>query len=103
MGKFPLLLKRTVDILAPRPCVVFRRLLRLKCFGCSVLSVLTKYLSNRSQNVVVDGCLSNFVKVVSEFAKFFEEFAESLNRNLNRVSEWCDPWLMRLNSRRLGQ
>ena len=31
----------------------------------SVLSVLTQFLSNRSQYVVVDGCLSKLVNVVS--------------------------------------
>ena len=33
--------------------------------GGSVLSVLTQFLSNRSQNVVVDGCRSKLVNVVS--------------------------------------
>ena len=34
--------------------------------GGSVLSVLTQFLSNRSQYVVVDGCRSKLVNVVSE-------------------------------------
>ena len=33
--------------------------------GGSVLSVLTQFLSNRSQHVMVDGCRSNLVNVVS--------------------------------------
>ena len=33
--------------------------------GCSVLSILTQFLSNRSQQVVVDGCRSKLVNVVS--------------------------------------
>ena len=33
--------------------------------GGSVLSVLTQFLSNRSQYVVVDGCRSELVNVVS--------------------------------------
>ena len=33
--------------------------------GCSVLSVLTQFLSNRSQYVVVDGCRSKPVNVVT--------------------------------------
>ena len=33
--------------------------------GGSVLSVLTQFLSNRSQSVVVDGCRSKLVNVVS--------------------------------------
>ena len=33
--------------------------------GGSVLSVLTQFLSNRSQHVVVDGCRSKLVNVVS--------------------------------------
>ena len=33
--------------------------------GGSVLYVLTQFLSNRSQNVVVDGCRSKLVNVVS--------------------------------------
>ena len=34
--------------------------------GGSVLSILRQFLSNRSQHVVVDGCQSKLVKVVSE-------------------------------------
>ena len=34
-------------------------------FGGSVLSVLTQFLTNRSQYVVVDSCRSNLVNVVS--------------------------------------
>ena len=33
--------------------------------GGSVLSVLTQFISNRSQNVVVDGCRSKLVNMVS--------------------------------------
>ena len=33
--------------------------------GGSVLSVLTQFLSNRSQYVLVDGCRSNLVNIVS--------------------------------------
>ena len=33
--------------------------------GGSVLSLLTQFLSNQSQHVVVDGCLSKLVNVVS--------------------------------------
>ena len=33
--------------------------------GGSMLSVLTQFLSNRSQHVLVDGCRSKLVKVVS--------------------------------------
>ena len=33
--------------------------------GGSVLSILTQFLSNRSQNVMVDGCRSKLVNVVS--------------------------------------
>ena len=97
----------------------------------SVLSVLTQFISNRSQNVVVDGCRSKLVVVVSAVlqgsvlglqlfplytSKLFSkvkrklyEYAddstlvavvpsegqrvdvtESLNRDLHRVSIWCD-------------
>ena len=33
--------------------------------GGSVLSILTQFLSNRSQHVIVDGCRSKLVDVVS--------------------------------------
>ena len=33
--------------------------------GGSVLTILTQFLSNRSQHVMVDGCRSKLVKVVS--------------------------------------
>ena len=35
------------------------------CIGGSVLSILTQFLSDRSQHVVVDGCRSKLVNVVS--------------------------------------
>ena len=107
--------------------------------GGSVLSVLTQFLSNRSQHVMVDGCQSKLVDVIlgvpqysflgrllsllytSELFSFLEnkliEFAddstlmavvespgvritvaESLIRDLDRVSEWCDLWGMKLNA-----
>ena len=37
--------------------------------GGSVLSILTQFLSNRSQSVMVDGCLSQLVNVVSGVPK----------------------------------
>ena len=36
------------------------------CIGGTVLSILTKFLSNRSQHVMVDGCRSKLVDFVSE-------------------------------------
>ena len=35
------------------------------CIGGSVLSILTEFLSNRSQQVMVDGCRSKLVNAVS--------------------------------------
>ena len=35
------------------------------CIGGSILSILTKFLSNQSQHVMVDGCQSKLVNVVS--------------------------------------
>ena len=99
----------------------------------SVLSILTEFLSNRSQQVMVDGCRSKLVNVVSGvpqgsvlgpflFLPYTSEHffilenklisyaddstlmavvpspgvrvavAESLIRDLGRVSEWCDLW-----------
>ena len=96
-----------------------------------MLSVLTQFLSNRSQYVVVDGCRSNLVNVVSGvpqgsvfgpqlFLLYTAELfsivenklycyaddstlvavvpfpgervavSESMNRDLNRVSVWCN-------------
>ena len=34
--------------------------------GCTVMSILTQFLSNRSQHVMVDGCRSKLVNVSSE-------------------------------------
>ena len=106
--------------------------------GFSVLSILTQFLSNRSQHVMVDGCRSKLVNVVSvvpqgsifcpllfllytsELLCIFENkligfaddstliavvtspgvrvaVAESLIRDLGRVSEWCELWAMKLN------
>ena len=107
--------------------------------GGSMLSVLTQFLSSRSQHFLVDGCRSKLVKVVSGvpqgsvlgqllFLLYTSELfsilenkllgyaddstlmavvpspgvrvavAESLNRDLDRVSEWCNLWGMKLNA-----
>ena len=107
--------------------------------GGSVLSILTEFLSNRSQQVMVDGFRSKLVYVVSgvphgsvfdallyllytsELFSILENnligyaddstlmavvpspgarvaVAESLIRDLGRVSEWCDLWGMKLNA-----
>ena len=109
------------------------------CIGGSVLSILTEFLSNRSQQVIVDGCRSKLLNVVSGvpqgsvlgpllFLLYTSELfsilenkligyagdstlmavvsspgvrvavAESLIRDLGRVSEWCDLWGMKLNA-----
>ena len=106
--------------------------------GGSVMSILTQFLSNRSQQVMVDGCRSKLVNVVSGvpqvsvfglllFLLYTSDLfsilenkligylddstlmavvpspsvrvavAESLIRDLGRVSEWCDLWGMKLN------
>ena len=103
-----------------------------------VLSILTQFLSNRSQQIMVDGCQSKLVNVASGvpqgsvlgpllFLLYTSELfsilenkligyaddstvtavvpspgirvavAESLIRDLDRVSEWCDLWGMKLN------
>ena len=112
------------------------------------MSILTQFLSNRSQHVTVDGCRSNLVNVVSgvpqgsvlgpllfllytseehfvppvhfvfsilknELIGYADDstllavvkspdvrvaIAESLVRDLGRVSEWCDLWGMKLNT-----
>ena len=107
--------------------------------GGSVLSILTHFLSNRSQRVMVDGCRSKLVNVASgalqgsvlgpllfllhssELFYILENkligyaddstlmaalpspgvrvaVAESLIRDLGRVSEWCDLWGMKFNA-----
>ena len=107
--------------------------------GGSVLSILTQFLFNRSQHVMVDGCRSKLGEVVSgvpqgsalgpsSFLLYTSELfsilenklisyandstlmavvsspgvrvkvAESLNRGLGRVSEWCDLLGMKLNA-----
>ena len=103
------------------------------------MSILTQFLSNRSQQVMVDGWRSKLVNVVSgvpqgsvlgpllcllytsELFSILENkligyaddstlmavvpspgvrvgVAESLIRDLGRVSEWCDLWGMKLNA-----
>ena len=97
-----------------------------------MLSVLTQFLSNRSQYVVVDGCRSKLVNVVSGvpqgsvfgqqlFLSIVENklfgyadystvvavvpspgekvaVSESMNRDLNRISVWCNLFGMKLNA-----
>ena len=103
-----------------------------------MLSILTPFLSNRSQHVKVDGCCSKLVNVVpgvlqssvlgsllfllytpellsileNKLIRYADDFtlmtvvpstgvrvtvAESLSRNLVKISEWCDLWGMKLN------
>ena len=103
------------------------------------MSILTEFLLNRSQQVMVDGCRSKLVNVVSGvpqgsvlgpllFLLYTSErfsilenkligyaddstlmagvpspgvrvaVAESLIRDLGRVSEWCDLWGIKLNA-----
>ena len=107
--------------------------------GGLVPSILTQFLSNRSQCVVVDGCRSKLVNAVSGvpqgsvfgqqlFLLYTAELfsivenelygyaddstlvavvpspgervavSESMNRNLNRISVWCNLWVMKLNA-----
>ena len=104
-----------------------------------MLSVLTQFISNRSQYVVVDGCRSKLVNVMSGvpqgsvlglqlFLLYTAELfsivenklygyadnstlvavvpspaeriavSEFMNRDLNRVSVWCNLWGMKLNA-----
>ena len=104
-----------------------------------MLSILTQFLSNRSQHVILDGCRSKLVNVVlgvpqgsvlgtllfllftSDLFYILENkligyaddstliavvpfpgvrvtVAESLSRDLLRVSEWCDLCGMKLNA-----
>ena len=75
--------------------------------GGSVLAMLTQFLSNRSQHVIVDGCRSKLVKLFSilenKLIGYADDFillavvsspgvrvtvAESLIRDLGKVSEW---------------
>ena len=104
-----------------------------------MLSILTQFLSNRSQHVMVDGCLIKLVNVVSGvphgsvwgpllFLLYTSELfsilenkligyandstlisvvpspgvrvrvAESLSRDLMKVSEWCDLWGKEFNA-----
>ena len=107
--------------------------------GSSALSILIQFLLNRAQHVMVDGCRSKLVNVVSGvpqgsvlgpllFLLYTSELffilenkligyaddstlmavvpspgvrlavAESLSRDLMKVSEWCDLWGMKLNA-----
>ena len=109
--------------------------------GGSVLSILTQFLSNQSQHVMVDGCRSKLINVVSGVPQgsvlgpllfllgtleiFFilenklidyaddstlmavmpypgvrVTVAESLIRDLGKISKWCDLWGMKLNASR---
>ena len=104
-----------------------------------MLSILTQFLSNRSQHVKVDGCWSKWLTLCQEcqwavfwacfcFACTLQSFffilkielisyadnstvkvivpspgvrvtvAESLIRDLGKVSKWCDLWGMKLNA-----
>ena len=68
--------------------------------GGSVLSILTQFLSNRSQHVMVDGCRSKLVNVVSGllpgsvwgpflFLPFTSELFSILKNKLNSYVDGC--------------
>ena len=77
--------------------------------GDSVLSILTQFLSNRSQQVMVDGCRSKLFSITEKKLIGYADdstmiavvpspgvrvaVASSLIRDLGRVSEWCDLWV----------
>ena len=64
-GKEPRILQ--IDFSAAFDLVNHLGILYKRCsvgIGGSVLSVLSQFLSNRSQHVMVDGCWSNLVNVV---------------------------------------
>ena len=77
LGMFSLFLKRTADVMASIVQIDFSAafdrvnhlgILYKLCsvvIGSSVLSILIQFLSNRSQQVMVDGCRSKLVNVVS--------------------------------------
>ena len=123
-----------IDFSAAFDCINHQGILFKLCsvgVGGSVLYVLTQFLSNRSQYVVVDGCRSKLLNVVSGvpqgsfldpqlFLLYIAELfftvdnklcgyaddstlvavvpspgervavSESTNRDLNRVSVWCN-------------
>ena len=87
-----------------------------------MLYIMIQFLSNRSQHVIVDGCRSKLVNVV--FVVLLDAVfgpllflhytlvivlspgvgvtvAESLNRDLGTVSEWCYLWGMKLNASKI--
>ena len=107
--------------------------------GGTVLSILTQFPSNRSQQVMVDSCRSKLINVVlgvlqgsvlspllfllytsdlfsileNKLIGYVDDYilmavvpspgvrvavAESLIRDLGRVSEWYDLWGMKLNA-----
>ena len=131
-----------IDFSAAFDSVNHLNILYKLCFvgiGGSVLSISTQFLSNRSQQVMVDGCRSKLVNVVSGvpqgsvlgpllFLLYTSELfsilenkligyaddstlmaivpssgvkiaeAQSLIRDLDRVSEWCNLFGMKLNA-----
>ena len=117
---------------------IFYKLCSVGIIG-SVLSILTQFLSNRPQHVMVDGCRSKLVNVISgvphgsvlgpllfllctsellskeenKLIGYADDstlvavvpspgvrvaIAESLIRNLDSFSEWCDLCWMKLNA-----
>ena len=123
-----------IDFSAAFERVNHQGILYRQCYvgvGVSVWYMLTQFLSNRSQHVMVDGCLSKLVDVVSGvpqgsvlgpllFLQYTSELfsipkikligyaddstlmavvpstgvrviaAETLIRDLGRISKWCD-------------
>ena len=91
-----------------------------------MLSILTQFLSNRPQPVMADCCRSklanalsgelqsnvlgpllfllyNVLPTMTTFLSLVPSpdvrvsVAESMNRDLKKVNEWCDVWGMKLN------
>ena len=67
-------------------------------FGLSMFILCTSELSSILENKLIGyGDDSTLMDVVSSSAVRVA-VAETLNRNLRRVSEWCDLWGIKLNA-----
>ena len=125
-----------LDFSVNHKALIFK--LRQLGVGGLFLSILTKFLSNRLQRVVVDGQFNDYRGVVSDVLQgsvlgpllfilythdmwfglenmlvsyaddstllaripspnMRSDVTESLNRDLNKISTWCNLWGMRLN------
>ena len=94
LGMFNVFLKRTADAMAPRLSVVFLWIVRLGSFPSCWRQVNVTPIPKGLPSFSVANYRPTTLMVFVKSPGVIVTVAESLIRDLGRVSEWCDLWGM---------